>query len=155
MLLYLVRHGEASSEREDHMRPLSKQGTADISELARLLAHRFKLMPGSIFHSPKLRAAQTASIISQGLPQAPPPVETDGLTPMDDPAVWAERLETMDLDTMLVGHLPHLPRLASLLLLWDSGREILEFTPGTVVCLEKTGAWRVKWMISPDTLKNS
>jgi phosphohistidine phosphatase len=55
---------------------------------------------------------------------------------------------------MIVGHLPHLPRLASLLLLSDSGREILDFTPGTVVCLEKTGSWRVKWMISPDTLKN-
>jgi phosphohistidine phosphatase len=73
---------------------------------------------------------------------------------MDDPAAWAERLEVMDQDTMLVGHLPHLPSLSSLLLLWDSGREILDFTTGTVVCLEKTSAWRVKWMISPDILKN-
>ena len=55
---------------------------------------------------------------------------------------------------MLVGHLPHMSRLASLLLLWDSGREVLDFKPGTVACLEKVGGWRVKWMISPDTLKN-
>ncbi len=154
MLVYLVRHGEAVNEREDPARPLSKQGETDIRELAELLAQRFRLMPGHIFHSPKLRAIQTASIISQALPRAPAPEEADGLAPMDDPAIWAERLEVMDLDSMLVGHLPHLPRLASLLLLSDSGREILDFTPGTVVCLEKTGGWRVKWMTSPDTLKN-
>ena len=60
----------------------------------------------------------------------------------------------MDRDTMLVGHLPHMSRLASLLLLWDAGREIINFSPGTIVCLEKSSGWRVKWMISPDTLKN-
>ncbi len=155
MLVYLVRHGEALSEMEDPARPLSKQGETGIMELAGFLAHHFKLMPGHIFHSPKLRAVQTAAIISQVLPQAPAPDEADGLRPMDDPDAWTERLEIMDMDTLLVGHLPHLPRLASALLLSDSGREILTFTPGTIVCLEKTGGWRVKWMISPDTLKNS
>jgi len=154
MLVYLVRHGEAVNEREDLARPLSKQGETDIRELAELLAHRFRLMPGHIFHSPKLRAIQTASIFSQALPRAPAPEEADGLAPMGDPAIWGERLEVMDQDIMLVGHLPHLPRLASLLLLSNSGREILDFTPGTVVCLEKTETWRVKWMISPDILKN-
>ncbi len=154
MLVYLVRHGEAVSEREDPSRPLSKQGEAEIAELAALLAHRFKLMPGFIFHSPKLRAAQTASIIGQALPRVPAPEEVEGLRPMDDPAAWAERLEVMDMDVMLVGHLPHMSRLTSLLLLWDSGREVLDFAPGTVACLEKVGGWRVKWMISPDTLKN-
>jgi phosphohistidine phosphatase len=154
MLVYLVRHGEALSERSDFSRPLSKRGETDIRELAGLLAERFMLMPGRIFHSPKLRAAQTAALISRGLPRAPTPEEADGLRPMDDPGVWTERLETVDQDTMLVGHLPHLPRLASGLLLSDSGRELLTFTPGTIVCLEKNGGWRVKWMISPDILKN-
>jgi len=154
MLVYLVRHGEAVSETKDPARPLSRQGDKQINLLAEFAARHFRLMPGHILHSPKLRAAQTAAIISQTLLQAPAPEETDGLGPMDDPAIWAERLEVMDLDTMLVGHLPHLPSLASLLLLSDSGRQILDFTPGTVACLEKAGAWRVKWMISPDTLKN-
>ena len=153
MLLYLVRHGEAVSEGEDRARPLSKQGETDVRELAGLLAHRFRLMPGHIFHSPKARAAQTASIISQTLPLAPAPEEMDGLRPSDEPAVWSQHLEVMDKDTMLVGHLPHLPRLASLLLLHDGDRDILDFTPGTVVCLEKTGRWSVKWMISPQILK--
>jgi phosphohistidine phosphatase len=117
------------------------------------MAQRFRMLPGQIFHSPKLRAVQTAGIISRAIPQAPAPEEADGLAPMDDPAAWAEQIELMDRDTMLVGHLPYMSRLASLLLLWDANREILKFTPGTAVCLEKTGVWRVKWMISPDTLK--
>lgn len=154
MNVYLVRHGHAVGEQEDPARPLSRQGDMEIRALAELLARSFKLMPGHILHSPRLRAAQTASIIGQALLPAPNPEETDGLGPMDDPTDWAERLEVMDRDVMLVGHLPHMSRLASLLLLWDSGREVLDFTPGTVACLEKAGGWRVKWMISPDTLKN-
>lgn len=154
MLIYLVRHGEAVNQMEDTARPLSKKGENDIRGIANLLTRQFILMPGYIYHSPKLRAVQTASIISKALAQTPAPVEADNLLPMDDPAVWAERLEVADRDTMLVGHLPYMSRLVSLLLLWDAGREILNFSPGMVVCLEKTGGWRIKWMISPDILKN-
>lgn len=154
MMVYLVRHGEAVGQMEDTSRPLSKRGERDIRAVAELLARKFNLLPGHIYHSPKLRAVQTASIICSSLSQAPTPEETDGLAPMDDPDVWMERLELLDQDTMLVGHLPYMSRIASLLLLNDSGRDVFDFTPGTVVCLEKTGGWRAKWMISPDTLKN-
>jgi phosphohistidine phosphatase len=154
MLVYLARHGEAVSERDDPSRPLSRKGAEDIREMAGLLTRHLSLMPGYIYHSPKSRAIQTASILHGALPHALAAGESDGLLPMDDPGIWTQRLETMDLDTLLVGHLPHLTRLASLLLIRDSGREILDFTPGTVVCLEKTGEWRVRWMISPDTLKS-
>ena len=155
MLVYLIRHGEAVDQMEDTSRPLSEKGERDIRALAELLSLRFKMMPGHIYHSPRLRAAQTAYILRDFIPQAPAPVESDGLSPLDDPALWAEYLEVMDKDTMLVGHLPHMSRLASTLLLWDANREIADFTPGTVLCLEKTGGWRMKWMISPDTLKNA
>jgi len=155
MLVYLVRHGEAVSEREDPSRPLSRKGETDIREMADLLTRYFTWMPGYIYHSSKSRAIQTASILREALPHVLAAEEAEGLLPMDDPGVWAQRLETMDLDTLLVGHLPHLTRLASLLLVRDSGIQILDFAPGAVVCLEKTGGWRVKWMISPDTLKNT
>lgn len=153
MQVYLVRHGEALDQTEDTARPLSTKGESNIRLLSELLSQRFKIIPGHIYHSPRLRAAQTASIISENLPLAPAQTETGGLSPMDDPNHWAERLELADKDTMLVGHLPHLSRLASLLLLYDTSKEILNFTPGTAVCLEKAGRWRVKWMISPDILK--
>jgi phosphohistidine phosphatase len=153
MLVYLVRHGEAKSEMEDTSRPLSEKGQRDIGVLADLVAARFKLFPGRVYHSPRLRATQTAAIICEKLPHAPAIVETDGLSPMDDPGLWAERLASEEMDVMLVGHLPHISKLASNLLICEGGREIADFKPGTVVCLEKTGAWRLKWMVSPDILK--
>lgn len=154
MLVYLMRHGEAVSEDVDSQRPLSDRGEGKIRDLAHLLASQIGLMPGYIFHSPRLRAAQTASIMSQALPGTPAPEETTALGPMDDPAIWSERIQSLEKDTLLVGHLPHLSRLASLLLLWDSGRELLDFKTGTVVCLERTGNWRVRWMIGPDVFKS-
>ena len=155
MQVYLVRHGEALSEMEEPSRPLSARGEEQVKLLAELLKVRFRLFPGHIFHSPKTRAVQTAATMSRTLDFSSGPGEKDGLMPMDDPGIWAQRLEDMDRDIMLVGHLPHLSRLASLLLLSDSGRDVMNFTPGTIVCLERSGGWRVKWMICPDILKNS
>ncbi len=154
MLIYLVRHGEALSELEDPARPLSALGKVNIQRLGDHLARHIKMVPGYIYHSPKARAVQTASLLSAAMPQAPAPLQTDGLGPMDDPDIWAQRLSSTDRDIMLVGHLPHLSRLTSLLLIWDPEKEIADFTPGTIVCLEKTGSVRVKWMISPRILKS-
>ena len=153
MLIYLVRHGEALSEQENPERPLSTMGKRNIQRLGAHLAQHIKMLPGHIYHSPKARAAQTATILSQSLPNAPEPVQTDGLMPMDDPGIWAEQLSSVDRDIMLVGHLPYMSRLASLLLAWDAGKEVADFTPGTILCIERTGACRIKWMLSPRVLK--
>jgi len=50
-----------------------------------------------------------------------------------------------------VGHLPHLSRLTSLLLVGDPTREIVSFRMGAIVCLtrEEEG-WRLKWILTPD-----
>jgi phosphohistidine phosphatase SixA len=46
---------------------------------------------------------------------------------------------------MIVGHLPHLPRLVGLL----TGQS-LSFSTATMVCLEREGAaWGVKWIAKP------
>jgi phosphohistidine phosphatase len=53
---------------------------------------------------------------------------------------------------MLVGHLPHLRRLASLLLVGDPEREIIRFRNGAVVCLvTMEGRWLVQWVLTPET----
>jgi phosphohistidine phosphatase len=56
----------------------------------------------------------------------------------------------VDKDVMLVGHLPHLQRLAGLLICSDSECEAVHFRNGGVLCLErrKTG-WSVLWQINP------
>ncbi len=155
MFLYLMRHGHAVSEMQDPERPLSEPGRESVRKIAGILAASFRFLPGHIYHSPKQRAAQTASLVSRTIPEAPAAVVGDGLLPMDDPGLWAERIQGAERDLLLVGHLPHLSRLASLLLLWDLNREIVDFTPGTVLCLEKTGSWKVRWMVSPEVLKKT
>jgi len=41
--------------------------------------------------------------------------EGDGLAPNDDPTTWVQRIASEPADLMLVGHLPHLGWLASVL----------------------------------------
>ena len=155
MLLYLVRHGQAVSEAKDRSRPLSAEGQREVRRTARFVHDNFRVLIGSIHHSPKTRAAQTAGIMAAELKPLSGPLEADGLRPMDDPADWAERITNLEMDTMLVGHLPHLSRLASTLLAWNPGVGFVDFTPGTVVCLEGSDReWLVKWMVSPEALRS-
>ncbi len=154
MLVYLVRHGEALSREEDPKRSLSEKGALEVEDLSGFMTANFKMRIGVIHHSGKTRAAQTASILSRTLAQPLEVMQSDGLDPMDDPGVWSERLSTQEVDTMLVGHLPHLSRLASLLLTWNPEVHLLEFDVATAVCLEgAAGNWLLKWMISPGILK--
>ena len=56
-------------------------------------------------------------------------VEADGLARTTTP-IWAERVATETSDLMLVGHLPHLGRLTSLLLGCDPESGVVRFRPG-------------------------
>jgi phosphohistidine phosphatase len=57
---------------------------------------------------------------------------------------------------MLVGHLPHMARLASLLLTGNPNREVVRFRNATVVCLERVEAdWVLLWAFGPDLVAPS
>lgn len=148
MLLYLVQHGEAMSEEENSERPLTDTGRRDV-EAVMLLMMRFGAISASrVLHSGKLRAAETAEIIATKLDAESE--ETEGLDPNDDPRIWASRIGDSDLDTLLVGHLPHLSRLTCLLLTGNPEAGLVEFANGGVVCLsDESGSWRVRWSIPP------
>jgi phosphohistidine phosphatase len=155
MFLYLIQHGEARREEEDPSRPLSDKGVQDTEKAAVYLS-RLGIVIKDILHSGKLRAKQTAEIIARSLT----PVgfrnlaETDRLAPLDDPGIWEDRLRYMADDIMLVGHLPHLGRLSSLLLCGDREKTVISFKMGCVVCIERDGKgiWSVRWMVTPDIL---
>ena len=152
MKLYLIQHAEAKPEEEDARRPLTGKGEEDARLLARLL-RRLGLRVGRILHSGKLRALQTAEAMAGEL--KPREVSAgDGLKPLDDPSVWVERLASTKDDLMLVGHMPHLGKLASKLL---GGHERLKlgFVPGSAVCLERdeAGIWCLRWMVTPEVLR--
>lgn len=152
MKVYLVRHGEARSKEEDPERHLTEKGVEEVRRVARFLAAAGIHVP-KIVHSGKTRARQTAEILAEELkPQEVK--EADSLDPMADPRIWADRLEESKEDIMLVGHLPHLSRLAGHLLL-RKDVEIIKLAAGGVACLERVeeGIWMILWAIRPDIIR--
>jgi len=150
MYLYLIQHGESKSEQEDPKRPLSEKGTRDVEKVASFVS---SIEVESIFHSGKLRAWQTAEIFAKHVKAGEGVSEKDGLAPLDVPAIWAERLKESDKNIMLVGHLPHLGKLASHLLCGNPEAQVVNFKMGGVVCLKKQeDKWAVEWMVVPEML---
>jgi phosphohistidine phosphatase len=150
MHLYLVQHADAKKAEEDPERGLTDGGFRDIARIA-LFAKERGVLVGTILHSGKKRALQTAQTIAGYLKPEREFAQAEGLSPRDDPKTWVERLKGLDGDLMLVGHLPHLARLASLLLCGDQEKSCVEFTTAGMVCLRRfgDGHWAVAWMITP------
>lgn len=162
MKLYLVRHGEACEPHQDPQRGLTEKGKADVQKVGASLAER-GVRVSQMLHSPKKRARETAEILAS---HVMPDVdgegdvkETDGLLPNDEPGVWAERIGEMkaDLmaDLMLVGHLPYMELLTSLLTTGDERQASIIFETATVVCLDVRegggGKWTMEWKVTPGT----
>jgi len=136
MDLNLMQHGEAKAEGEDPARPLTERGRRDVERVARH-AGRLRLGIALVEHSGKLRARQTAEIVASAIEPRPPVRERAGLAPNDDPRDLARALQDASEPRLLVGHLPHLARLASLLVVGDAARPILAFRMGALVALER------------------
>ena len=153
MFLYLVQHAEAKREEEDPQRPLSEKGIKDLKKVA-VHVSRLNLKITQIFHSGKVRAKQTAEVLAESLKPAHGVKEIDGLSPLDDPAIWAERLEGITAGIVLVGHLPHLEKLASLLLCGDKDKRIIAFKMGGIICLGRDDdrTWSLQWILAPDVV---
>lgn len=150
MDFYLVRHGDAKHEHEDPKRPLSDQGRGQVERVARAAAARGTKV-SEILHSDKVRARETAEILARSLSPRGRVREIQGLSPQDDPQIARSELEVAEAPAMLVGHLPHLSRLTSLLVRGVPEGEIVNFLPATVVCLSCTkGVWELKWTLTPD-----
>jgi phosphohistidine phosphatase len=154
MLLYLVQHGESKTEAEDPQRGLTDKGFKDIARTA-LSARKLGLTVRSIHHSGKTRAMQTAQVLADYLKPGKGSSPAEGLAPMDDPALWAGRIAAMQEDLMLVGHLPHLARLAGLLLCGEADQMFIDFKMGGIVCLKRSDdkKWSLAWMILPGMLE--
>lgn len=156
MNLYLVQHGKPVPEKENPERPLSEEGRADVNRVAELLKAA-GVRPGCIFHSGKLRAKQTAEIMASMLSIASGPHERKGLAPMDEVDPVANDILNSQEDLMIVGHLPHLSKLVSLLATGKASLPVVAFQQGGVACLrgqmqEGVWDWKLAWMIVPELL---
>jgi phosphohistidine phosphatase len=148
MFFYLVRHGEAMSSAENPVRPLSRAGRTGVERNARLARER-DVKISAIYHSGILRAEETAAILAAHLT---PPLGVEqhaGLLPEDDPALAKADLEEAQDSIMLVGHLPHLNRLAALLVASDANRSVVDFSPAMMACCAKEGRrWKIAWTLA-------
>jgi phosphohistidine phosphatase len=151
--LCLMRHGEALPESEDPSQPLSARGRVEVERVARYLAE-VGLTVSQIGHSGKLRARETAELLSERLLATKAAHQVEGLAPMADPQEAFERAEKLHESTLWVGHLPHLDRLVSRLLLGEAGRPLVRFDPATIACLLRmeTG-WRLRWVLVPELIR--
>lgn len=146
-MIYLVHHGDAVGPEVDPTRPLSDQGRGAVLLVADE-ADRRGVKPACIWHSGKLRARQTAEAFWKVCNPLATFTAERGLQPADPPAWMRERLFGETRDVMLVGHMPHLPRLLRMLIGEDPDASHIDFPQHGMVALEAAGEkWKEVWRI--------
>jgi phosphohistidine phosphatase len=152
MRVYMIQHAEAKRKDEDPTRPLSDKGWETARRTARLLVEDLKVDVELIAHSGKLRAEQTASTIAGHIVPPKDILKDESLAPLADPRLWVDRLNNAQKNILLVGHLPHLSKLASSLLVGNQEAELIAFRKGGVICLERSqeNRWSIQWIIPPE-----
>jgi phosphohistidine phosphatase len=147
--LYLIQHGQAVAEEIDPNRPLTDCGRAEVRRVAQAAAEH-GVAVRTVCHSGKRRAVETAAILAEEVARGQSPEKMAGLAPKDDPRRTAEAVEAMEEPVALVGHMPHLSRLVSVLVVEDPDREIVAFRQGGLVKLVRDERWRVAWILVPE-----
>ena len=153
MRLYLVRHGDALTPDVDPERRLSEAGHRRVARMAAFLSGHGVAVQ-RVLHSGKPRAEQTAATLAAAVAPATAPEVRDGLSPNDPVEPLAAEIADWREDSLIAGHLPHLARLATLLL---TGRNVptgLDFEPAAAACLDRSedGAWSLVWFVGPSLL---
>ena len=159
MYLWVVRHAIAFPREEtpaglDPERPLTLKGR-DRMEAAAIGIKHLGARPERIVTSPYVRAHQTAEICAQFL--GVPEVElTESLEPDQDPMVLLQELEDQpDVDTMVVGHAPHVDLLVARLV--RAPRPFTAMKKGSAACFElyggPTSPGHLHWLHTPKQLR--
>jgi phosphohistidine phosphatase len=146
-MIFLVHHGDAVGPDVDPMRPLSDRGRAAVLLLADEAGRR-GVKPEVIWHSGKLRAKQTAEAFWKVCNPFASLTAERGMQPGDPPQWIRDRVLGETRHLMLVGHMPHLPRLLRALVgAPDEATEPM-FPPHGLVALEAEGdAWKVSYTL--------
>lgn len=164
MLLLLVRHGPAGDHaawaaagKDDALRPLTPEGRSKTRRAAKGLA---RLLDGLdlLASSPLTRARETADLLASRFPKAERR-ERPELAPSAAPRQAARWLGQLRRSTVaVVGHEPHLSRLAALLL---TGRAepLFELKKGGAAVVDfggpcRTGKGRLDALLTPRILRS-
>jgi phosphohistidine phosphatase len=156
MLIYLIRHAHALAGEDDALRPLSPKGKRQIRVMARFLHKSGRLKTREFWHSPLVRARDTAKLLAAGLDDRASLTEKSGMEPASDPTALAKRLTKQRNPVAIVGHEPHLSTLATLLLVGRAEQPLLVLKKCSIAALErKAGRWRLRWQVSPKEVSRS
>ena len=151
MALFLVQHGKSLSKDIDPDQGLSQEGIAETKRIAEV-AVNYRVNVSDIKHSIKKRAHQTAEIFASAFKPAGGTMEVAGLKPLDDVTTFAASLNP-DENTMLVGHLPFMERMASYLVIGSTDTPVFKFQNSGIVCLNKSpdsDSWVIVWTLMPN-----
>ena len=151
MALYLVQHGKSLPKDQDPDQGLSEEGKAE-TELIAKTAKEKGVAVSQIKHSVKTRARQTAEILARFLNPTQGVQEISGIKPMDDVVEAAAGIDPVE-NTMLVGHLPFMERMAAFLITGSIDNPVFKFQNSGIVCLDKdpnTQTWVILWALVPN-----
>jgi len=154
MALFLVQHGVCLPKNEDSEKGLSPLGIEETLRLAPVAAG-YKIPVAKIFHSGKKRAQQTARIYHQALELDTPMEILGGINPMDDVRAFAPTLDP-GANWMVVGHMPFMERLVSLLTTGNETCRVYQFQNSGIVCIDALATgdgqwdWVIKWTLNPN-----
>lgn len=146
----LLRHGESYPSSVNPDRPLTEKGIKETEKVAKVLK-RLGVSFDTIYHSPKLRAYQTAEIVAKelGIKNL---VEIEELLPEADPTYVKELIERKEGKAIFCGHLPHLARLFGSLYLGVDDDRVIDLKTSGGVGLKKGHRWVLDFVIYPSLL---
>ncbi len=153
MKLYLVQHAKAASEQQDPQRSLTQEGRRELQKVT-VFIKPLKLSVDYLWHSEKKRAIQTAELLAEAVEIKKAKTVREGLGPNDDVAILKDELNTATDDIMIVGHLPFLSKLASLLLAGCESAETVAFKNAGIIALGRIegNKWQIGGMVTPEIL---
>jgi phosphohistidine phosphatase len=156
--VYLIQHAESKSKEEDPARPLTDLGRKSVEDVGAYLA-RLDISFEHVFHSGKLRAQQTAEILGSSLGISGRMKAHKGLDPMDPvgPILrWLSSQAGRGVKSVaIVGHLPFLDKLASVLVTGSESTGVIAFQYAGVVRLVPKGqgeGYRVRWVLATELI---
>jgi phosphohistidine phosphatase len=152
--LYLVRHADAIDLADDAARPLSKAGREQVEALAQLLRPAQAFQPTEVWHSPLIRARETAHLLTRGLGlKAKLSVHAE-LVPEGDPAAVVAKLKHAAGAIALVAHEPLLSSLGSQLVTGATSPTAFVMPKAAILALERGPRhYRVRWHFFPELVR--
>ena len=161
MKLFLLRHAKARDTWPDAERELADFGIEQISKLAKVVDKSQFCDVVQIWHSPYLRAEQTAKIFKERASISAPLVSTPTIPPEDNPYETARMIASLscfEKDLMIVSHNPFLENLTDILLAGTKrgGRTVFGKCTLAALTLEDApspdleyGLWSLDFLIPP------